>query len=114
MNWEVVSATGILPPFLVDGLWVSVSDHEDAVCCVPRAVSLFRTWKRAVDFLRRRGTLVPEEGCQSAASATALGAKFPCSGVSWRVPVADPVGCELSFQVSLCSSLPSVRLARFW
>ena len=78
-----------------------------AVC--PRAVVLL-----AVDFLRRRGTLVPGEGCSVSTSAKALGAKFPCSGVSWRVPVADRVRSELSFQFSLCSSLPSVRLPPFW
>ena len=75
---------------------------------------MFRTWKRAVDFLRRRGVLVPGEVCQDAASARALGAKVACSGVSWRVPVAERVRCELSFQFSVCSSLSSVRLPPFW
>ena len=31
--WEFVSCTGCLPPFLVDGHWVSISDNDDAVCC---------------------------------------------------------------------------------
>ena len=97
-----------------DGQWVSVSDNEDAVCCVPSAVTLYRTWKRAVGFLRRCGVLVPGEVCLDIASARALGAKFPCSGVSWRVPVAGRVRCELCFQFSVCSSLSSVRLPPFW
>ena len=113
LYWEFVSCTGLLPPFLVDGQWVSVSDNEDAVCCVPPAAVLFRTWKRAVDFLGRRGVLVPGEVCRDTASARALGAKFSCSGVSWRVAVAERVRCELTFQFSVCSSLSSVRLPPF-
>ena len=107
---ELVSATGILPPFLVDGQWVSVSEHEEAVCSVPSATSLYRTWKRAVDFLRRRGCLMPGDVCQVTGSAKLLGAKFPCSGVTWRVPVADRVRCEMAFQFSFCSSLGSGRI----
>ena len=38
MYWEFVSCTGTLPPSLVDGQWVSVSDNDDAVCCVPPAI----------------------------------------------------------------------------
>ena len=67
-----------------------------------------------VSGLRRRGVLVPGEVCQDAASARALGAKFPCSGVSWRVPVAERVRCDLSFSFSVCSSLSSVRLPPLW
>ncbi len=58
--------------------------------------------------------LVPGEACQDTASARALGAKFSCSGVLWRVPVAERVRCELFFQFSFCSSLSSVRLPPFW
>ena len=41
LYWEFVSCTGILPPFLVDGQWVSVADNEDA---------LFRTWGKGCRF----------------------------------------------------------------
>ena len=64
-----------------------MSEHEDAVCCVPPAVVLFRTWKRAVDFLRRRGTLVPgvfslyvRQGARSKVSMVRCLVACPCCG----------------------------------
>ena len=45
---------GCVPPFKVDGKWVRVGVDEDAICCVPSAYTLFRTWRRAVSLATRR------------------------------------------------------------
>ena len=55
--WTVDSGT--LPPFRVDGRWVRIGDDEEAICCVPSAYTLFCTWRRAVSFVLRLGTLIP-------------------------------------------------------
>ena len=46
---------------------------------------------------------MPGEVCQDTVSARAIGAKFPCPGVSWRVPVSERVRHQLAFQFSVSS-----------
>ena len=57
---------------------------------------------------------MPGAVCQDTVSARAIGAKFSCPGVSWRVPVSERVRHQLSFQFSVSSSLSSVRFPPFW
>ena len=79
----------------VDGKWVRVGVDEDAVCCVPSAYALFRTWRRAVSFVLRTGGLVPGNAVGSCSSAVGLGARFPLSGLTclWLI-------CLFSFLLS--------------
>lgn len=79
-----------MPPFRVDGRWVHVGADEDAICWVPSAYTLFRTWRRAVSYVRRSGNLVPGVAVSECASATLLGARMALSGLSWRPRV--PLG----------------------
>ena len=71
MFWVV--DCGCVPPFKVDGRWVRVGIDEDAICCVPSAHTLFRTWRRAVAFVLRDRTLVPGVTVPSCVSAVAWG-----------------------------------------
>ena len=110
--WVVDS--GCVPPFLVDGKWVRVGVDEDAVCCVPSAYTLFRTWRRAVSFVLRTGCLVPGNAVDSCGSAVGLGARLPLSGLTWRPRVPLAVRRDLSVQFSSLRSLPSLRLPPVW
>ena len=74
--------TGCVPPFQVDGRWVRVGDDEDAICCIPSAYALFRTWRRAVSFVLRSRNLVPGVAVSAASSAVGLGAGFALPGLS--------------------------------
>ena len=82
--WFWVVDSGSVPAFKVDGKWVHVGVDEDAICCVPSAYTLFRTWRRAVSFVLRSCDLVPGAAVSSCSSAIALGAQFALSGLSWR------------------------------
>ena len=106
--------TGGLPPFLVDGRWVRVGDDEDAVCCVPSACTLFRTWRRAVSFVLCSRNLVPGVPVSAASSAAALGARFALPGLSWRPRVPFGVRRDLAFQFASLRSLASLRLPPLW
>ena len=110
--WVVDS--GCVPPFKVDGKWVRVGVDEDAICCVPSAYTLFRTWHRAVSFVLRSCDLVPGAAVSSCSSAVALGAQFALSGLSGRPRVPLVVRRDLCFQFSTLRSLPSLRLPPVW
>ena len=106
--------TGCVPPFKVDGRWVRVGEDEDAVCCIPSAYTLFKTWRRAVSFVLRSGDMVPGGPVVSAASAVGLGARFAMSGLSWRPRVPVGVRRDLAFQFASLRSLGSLRLPPLW
>ena len=102
--WVVDS--GCVPPFKVDGKWVRVGVDEDAVCCVPSAYALFRTWRRAVSFVLRIGGLAPGNAVDSCSSAVDLGARFALSGLTWRPRVPLAVRRDLSVQFSSLARCP--------
>ena len=105
---------GCVPPFKVDGKWVCVGVDEDAICCVPSAYTLFRTWRRAVTFVLRDRDLVPGVAVPSCNSAVALGARFVLPGLSWRPRVPLCVRRDLCFQFSTLESLHGLRLPPVW
>ena len=112
MFWVVDS--GCVPPFKVDGRWVSVGIDEDAICCAPSAHTLFRTWRRAVAFVLRDRSLVPGVAVPSCKSAVALGAQFVLPGLSWRPRVPLSVRRDLCFQFTALKSLAALRLPPVW
>ena len=110
--WTVDSGT--LPPFRVDGRWVRIGDDEEAICCVPSAYTLFCTWRRAVSFVLRLGTLIPGVPVSAVSVAASLGASFALSGVTWRPRVPLGVRQDLALQLTAIRSLHSLRLPPVW
>ena len=110
--WTVDSGT--LPPFRVDGRWVRIGDDEEAICCVPSAYTLFGTWRRAVSFVLRLGTLIPGVPVSAVSVAAGLGASFALSGVTWRPRVSLGVRQDLALQFTAIRSLHSLRLPPVW
>ena len=108
MFWVV--NCGCVPPFRVDGRWVRVGEDEDAICCVPSAYTLFRTWRRAVSHVLRCCNLVPGCAVTVTVSAKCLGARMPLAGLSWRPSVPLAVRRDLAFQFASPSTLASLRL----
>ena len=106
--------TGCVPPFRVDGRWVRVGEDEDAVCCIPSAYTLYKTWRRAVSFVLRSGNLETGAPVSSATSAVGLGARFAVPGLSWRPRVPIGVRRDLAFQFISLRSLVSLRLPPLW
>ena len=112
MFWVV--NCGCVPPFRVDGRWVRVGEDEDAICCVPSAYTLFRTWRRAVSHVLRCCNLVPGCAVTVSVSAKCLGARMPLAGLSWRPSVPLAVRRDLAFQFASLSTLASLRLPPLW
>ena len=112
MFWVV--NCGCVPPFRVDGRWVCVGEDEDAICCVPSAYTLFRTWRRAVSHVLRCCNLVPGCAVTVTVSAKCLGARMPLAGLSWRPSVPLAVRRDLAFQFASLSTLASLRLPPLW
>ena len=106
--------TGCVPPFRVDGRWVRVGEDDDAICCIPSAYTLYKTWRRAVSFVLRSGNLVPGAPVSSAVSAVGLGARFAVPGLTWRPRVPFGVRRDLAFQFASLRSLASLRLPPLW
>ena len=110
--WTVDSGT--LPPFRVDGRWVRIGDDEEAICCVPSAYTLFCTWRRAVSFVLRLGTLIPGVPVSAVSLEASLGASFALSGVTWRPRVPLGVRQDLALQLSAIRSFHWLRLPPLW
>ena len=83
-----------------------IGDDEEAICCVPSAYTLFCTWRRAVSFVLRLGTLIPGVPVSAVSLAASLGASRP------RVPLG--VRQDLALQFAAIRSLHSLRLPPVW
>ena len=107
--------TGCVPPFRVDGRCrVRVGEDGGAVCCVPSAYTLCKTWWRALSFVLRSRNLVPGPPVSSVASAVGLRARFALPGLTWRPRVPLGVRRDLAFQFASLRSLVSLRLPPLW
>lgn len=104
---------GCVPPFRVEGRWVRVGE-EDAICCIPSAYMLFKTWRRAVSFVLRVDNLVPGVPFVASMFADALSARFAVFGLTWRPRVPLGVRQDLAFQFASLRSLFSLRLPPLW
>ena len=111
--WWVVDS-GTLRPFRVDGRWVRIGDDEDAICCVPSAYTLYKTWRRAVFCFAARYACTWGDGRVCFVGGV-FGGFFPpfwCYVAAYRVPLG--VRQDFAVQLSTLRSLLSLRLPPLW
>ena len=75
---------------------------------------LFCTWRRAVSFVLRLGTLIPGVPVSAVSLEASLGASFALSGVTWRPRVPLGVRQDLALQLSAIRSFHWLRLPPLW
>ena len=79
-----------------------------SLCCL--GVTLFRTWRRAVGSLCKALT---HTMVHRTSSASMLGARFVCPGVTGRFDIPSCVLSDLAEQFAASRSLRSLRLPDF-
>ena len=105
---------GGFPPFgtRVSGLcWTMIQPFFFFV--LRSVVTLFRTWRRAVGSLCKALTHTPWAMVHRSSSASMLGARFVCPGVTGRFDIPSCVLSDLAEQFAASRSLRSLRLPDF-
>ena len=112
--WGFIRDISCLPPFRVGSSWVSVDDDVTFGFALPSVKALFRTWRCCLDSLVRSGLVVPWVVLPTTRSATDLGARFVCPGVSGHVALSCDVRLDLAFQFARSRCLADLRIPSFY